>query len=107
MKTQQTNNPAEITRTVVVDHQEPSQTDWNRLDALGDEDIDYSDVPELGADFWKEARVIDPGAKKPITIRIDQDVIAWFKARGGRYQVLMNRVLRQYMENLEKHGQNR
>ncbi|ARU59613.1 hypothetical protein A4U49_00010 (plasmid) [Acidithiobacillus ferrivorans] len=101
------NKPAVITRAVGVDNQAISQTDWNRLDALGDDDIDYSDVPELSADFWKEAKVLDQGAKKPITIRVDQDVITWFKSRGGRYQVLMNQVLRQYMENLEKHGQSR
>lgn len=107
MKMQQMNKPAVITRSVGVDNQETSQTDWNRLDALGDDDIDYSDAPELGADFWKEAKVLDHGAKKPITIRVDQDVITWFKSRGGRYQVLMNQVLRQYMESLEKHGQSK
>ncbi len=82
-----------------------SQSDWERIDGLSDEDIDYSDAPELGSDFWATAKVLDPGTKRPITIRIDQDVIAWFKSRGGRYQVLMNKVLRSYMENLDKHGQ--
>jgi uncharacterized protein (DUF4415 family) len=105
MKTQQINTPSVITRNAVVDNkQTTSQTDWNRLDALGDDDIDYSDAPEMSADFWKAAKVLDRGAKKPITIRIDQDVITWFKSRGGRYQVLMNQVLRQYMEQLEKHS---
>ncbi len=107
MKTQQMNKTEVITRAVEIDGQEISQTDWNRLDALDDDGIDYSDVPELGADFWKKAKVLDHGAKKPITIRVDQDVITWFKSRGGRYQVLINQVLRQYMENLEKHGQGR
>ena len=77
------------------------------MDALGDDDIDYSDAPELGAEFWNNAKVLDRGAKKPITIRVDQEVVTWFKSRGGRYQVLMNQVLRQYMENLEKHGQSK
>ena len=104
MKTQQANKPAVITPTVGLDNQATSQTDWSRLDALGDDDIDYSDAPELGADFWSNAKVLDRGAKKPITIRVDQDVITWFKSRGGRYQVLMNQVLRQYME---KQGQSR
>lgn len=105
MKTQPINKPSVITRNAVVDNkQATSQTDWNRLDALGDDDIDYSDAPEMGADFWKAAKVLDRGAKKPITIRVDQEVITWFKSRGGRYQVLMNQVLRQYMEQLEKHS---
>ena len=104
MKPQQMNEPAAITRTVGADNQRVSQTDWDRLDTMTDEAIDYSDVLELDSAFWKAAKVLDRGAKKPITIRIDNDVIAWFKSRGGRYQVLMNQVLRQYMENLEKHG---
>lgn len=79
-----------------------SQSNWERLDAMRDEEINYSDIPELGADFWARAEVVDHGPKKPITIRVDQDVLAWFRARGGRYQVLMNQVLRQYMENREK-----
>ena len=49
MKTQQMNKPAVITRTVGVDNQATSQTDWNRVDAMADEDIDYSDAPELDA----------------------------------------------------------
>ena len=107
MKTQQMNKPAVVTRTVGVENQATSQTDWSRLDALGDDDLDYSDAPELGAEFWNNAKVLDRGAKKPITIRVDQEVVTWFKSRGGRYQVLMNQVLRQYMENLEKHGQSK
>jgi len=100
MKTQQKNRPVNV-------EQKTSKTDWDRLDRLGDNDIDYSDLPELSSDFWSEAKVIDHGVKKPITIRIDQDVITWFKSRGGRYQVLMNKVLRQYMENVEKHARSR
>jgi len=84
-----------------------SKSNWARLDAMRDEDIDYSDIPELGSDFWDRAKVVDHGPKKPITIRVDQDVLVWFKSCGGRYQVLMNQVLRQYMENREKarHGE--
>ncbi len=79
-----------------------SQTDWKRVDALGDSEINYDDIPDLGPEFWAQARVIDHGKKKPITIRVDQDVLDWFKRRGGRYQVLMNQVLRKYMEGQEK-----
>jgi uncharacterized protein (DUF4415 family) len=83
-----------------------SQTDWERVDALGDSEISYDDIPDLGPEFWAQAQVIDHGRKKPITIRVDQDVLDWFKKRGGRYQVLMNQVLRNYMEGQKKnvHG---
>lgn len=79
-----------------------SQTDLERVDALDDSQINYDDIPDLGPEFWAQAQVIDHGRKKPITIRVDQDVLDWFKSRGGRYQVLMNRVLRQYMEITQK-----
>ncbi|MGC9128254.1 MAG: BrnA antitoxin family protein [Acidithiobacillus sp.] len=80
-----------------------SRTDWERVDALQDSEIDYDDIPDLGPEFWAQAQVVDHGRKKPITIRVDQDVLEWFKSRGGRYQVLMNQVLRQYMKSVEKH----
>ncbi len=79
-----------------------SRTDWERVNALQDSEIDYDDIPDLGPEFWAQAQVVDHGRKKPITIRVDQDVLEWFKSRGGRYQVLMNQVLRQYMNSVEK-----
>jgi uncharacterized protein (DUF4415 family) len=73
-----------------------SKTDFAKLDALKDEDIDYSDIPELTDDVWEKMQLIDPG-KKAISIRVDQDVLAWFKNQGGRYQRLINQILRHYM----------
>lgn len=73
-----------------------SKTQLAKLDALSDRDIDYSDIPELDAHAWMKAKVVDP-AKKPISIRVDEDVLAWFKHQHGRYQKLINYVLRQYM----------
>jgi len=74
-----------------------SKTDWARLDAMKDEDIDYSDIPELGDDFWENAELMI-GGKKPISLRVDMDVYEFFKSRGKGYQTAMNKVLRQYME---------
>lgn len=74
-----------------------SNTDWARIDALKDEDIDYSDIPELGPDFFKEA-IRWPGPKKQITIRLDPDVLAFFRKRSRRYQTMINAVLRRYVE---------
>ena len=42
--------------------------------------------------------MIDPGQKKAISIRIDEDVLLWFKNQEGRYQRLISMVLRNYME---------
>lgn len=74
-----------------------SRTDWKRIDAMRDEDIDYSDIPKQGPDFFANA-IIWPGAKKQITLRIDPDVLAFFRKHGRGYQSTINAVLRKYME---------
>ena len=75
----------------------PSRTDWARIDAMKDDEIDYSDNPELGDDFFAEA-VISLGHKRQITLRLDPDVIDFFKRTGKGYQTMMNAVLRKYMQ---------
>jgi uncharacterized protein (DUF4415 family) len=75
----------------------PSRTDWKRIDAMRDEDIDYSDIPKQGPDFFKNA-ILWPGPKKQITLRVDPDVLAFFRKHGRGYQTTMNAVLRKYME---------
>ena len=79
----------------------PSRTDWKRIDSLRDEDIDYSDIPKQGADFFAHA-IIWPGPKKQITLRIDPDVLTFFRNHGRGYQSTMNAVLRKYMEARKK-----
>jgi len=74
-----------------------SGTDWARIDALKDKDIDYSDIPKLGSEFFAEA-VRWPGPKKQITIRLDPDVLAFFRKRSRRYQTAINSVLRRFVE---------
>jgi uncharacterized protein (DUF4415 family) len=72
-----------------------------RLDEIRDEQIDYSDIPELTDDWFARAahsRVIKIPAKHQISLRIDDDVLAFFKAHGTRYQTLINAVLRAYVE---------
>ena len=75
-----------------------SRTDWDRLDKMSDSDIDFSDIPELDADFFRNAKVRMPRAKRAVSIRLDQDVLAWFKKQGRGYQTRMNAVLRTYMQ---------
>jgi uncharacterized protein (DUF4415 family) len=74
-----------------------SKTDWSRLARQSDEDIDTSDIPELGEDFFREAELRIP-AKQTVTIRLDSDVLAWFKEQGAGYQTRINQLLRQYMQ---------
>ena len=53
---------------------------------------------ELDEDFWRAARVVVPPGKKSVHLRVDADVLAWFRAQGRGYLTRMNAVLRSYME---------
>ncbi|MGB4672696.1 MAG: BrnA antitoxin family protein [Azovibrio sp.] len=66
--------------------------------AMPDEAIDYSDAPYLPDDVWMKAAEQLPHAKKQITLRIDAEVLEFFKHTGKRYQSRMNAVLRSYVE---------
>ncbi len=60
---------------------------------------DAPEGPDLGPDFWRDAHVVYPEApKKQLTVRLDADMVAWFKAQGKGYQTRMNAVLRSYFK---------
>ncbi|MGH9503719.1 MAG: BrnA antitoxin family protein [Terriglobales bacterium] len=80
-----------------------SRTDWKRVDALRDSEIDFSEAPELGPDFFATA-ILWPGPKKQITLRLDPDVLAFFRKRGKGYQTSINAVLRKYVEVVKNSG---
>ncbi len=79
-----------------------SQTDWERLRAMTDKDIDLSETPELTPEMFARAvirRGLKPVMRKSqITLRIDGEVVEWFKGQGQGYQTLINSLLRAYME---------
>ncbi|AKK01782.1 3-oxoacyl-ACP synthase [Pseudomonas chlororaphis] len=81
-----------------------SKTDWERLAKLNDPNIDTSDIPELGEDFFRHAELRVP-TKQAVTIRLDSDVLEWFKGQGAGYQTRINQLLRQYMQAQQKHRQ--
>ncbi|WP_013324442.1 BrnA antitoxin family protein [Gloeothece verrucosa] len=66
---------------------------------IPDESIDTSDIPELDDQFWENAKLVKPITKKAISLRVDSDVLEWFKNQGKGYQSLMNSVLRSYVEH--------
>ena len=74
-----------------------SKTDWSRLANMEDKDIDTSDIAELDEDFFRNAQLRLP-AKKTVTIRLDADVLDWFKGQGAGYQTRINQLLRHYMQ---------
>jgi uncharacterized protein (DUF4415 family) len=73
-----------------------SRTNWKRVDALRDSEIDFSESPELGSRFFDHA-IRWPGKKKQITLRLDPDVLGFFRRHGRGYQTAINAVLRHYM----------
>jgi len=79
-----------------------SKTDWKRLKEMSDKDIDLDDIPELGDEFFKHAQLQLP-TKQAVTMRLDSDVLAWFKQQGKGYQTRINKLLRKYMETHQAH----
>ena len=75
-----------------------SKTDWNRVDALDDRAIDYSETPELDNAFFEKAVLKMPEAKTLVSIRLDRDILEWFKKQGPKYQTRINALLRAYVE---------
>lgn len=67
------------------------------LDSVKDEDIDFSDIPEI-LDWSKAVRgKFYRPVKEQVSIRLDADVLAWFRSRGEKYQTAINSVLREHM----------
>jgi uncharacterized protein (DUF4415 family) len=92
-----------MTKRLVVYHRDevpPGQTDWARVDATTEEEIaqqareDGTDFPD---DFWDDAVLVLP-PKQAVSLRVDADVLAWFRAQGKGYQTRMNAVLRHYVD---------
>ncbi len=86
-----------------------SQTDWKKVDAMEDKDIDLSELPEVSAEKFAKAIVrkgLQPVAKKTqITLRIDTDVLDWFKSQGQGYQTNINALLKAYKEEHQSNSE--
>jgi len=77
------------------------------MGALKDREIDFSDIPELTPEMFARAvvrRGLKPlPRKRQLTIRVDSDVLEWYKQQGQGYQTRINALLRAYMhERLRK-----
>lgn len=76
----------------------PSETNWDRVDAMTDEEIDLSDIPALDESFFSRATIRMPRTKVTVTINMDSDILEWFESQGNEYQRRMNAALRIYVE---------
>jgi uncharacterized protein (DUF4415 family) len=81
-----------------------SKTDWDRINSMTDEDIDTSDIPELDASMFANAEIRLPKHKEPVTLRLDSDILEWYKSLGKGYQTRINAILRLYMDANIKQG---
>jgi uncharacterized protein (DUF4415 family) len=84
-------------------------SDWAKIDATTEEDIErqIAEDPDLqGFDDldWSKAVFVPAPAKQPISIRLDADLLDFFKSQGTGYQGRINKVLRHYMESVKKAG---
>ena len=77
-------------------------TDWHKLRQMSDTDIHASiaaapDAQPTNEDFWKNAKIVLPSRKEVVAMRLDADLLAWFRQQRG-YQTRMNAILRSYMK---------
>jgi uncharacterized protein (DUF4415 family) len=77
------------------------RTDWHRVRNLSDDEIhagilDDPDATPTGEAFWDDARVVIPRRKQSVTMRLDADLLDWFRCERG-YQTRINAILRSYM----------
>ncbi len=73
-----------------------SKIDWAAVDAVPEENYDYDEAPELTREMMRIAFVRKPIHKKAVSLRIDEDIIDFFKAHNSKYQTKINDVLRAY-----------
>ncbi|MCB8879296.1 BrnA antitoxin family protein [Acidisoma cellulosilytica] len=84
-----------------------SQTEWERVRAKTEEqlardiasDPDWADIPR---DWMKDAIAVMPGPKQLLSLRLDQDVVQWFRDQGPGYQTRINAVLRAFVQDQTK-----
>ena len=89
----------------MLESKKPTATNLSSLDKLKDTDIDYSDIPELDEEFFKQMKLVEPSNKQSLTIRYDAEVVDYFKNIVGKgYQSKMNAILKAYVKTQLKHS---
>ncbi|PSN19047.1 hypothetical protein C7271_09370 [filamentous cyanobacterium CCP5] len=79
-----------------------SRTNWAALEAMDDEEIDYSDIPPLTEEFFEKATLRIPATQAQRLVQIEPDVLKWFQSQDGEYKSLINSVLRRYIEGQDE-----
>jgi len=80
-----------------------SKTDWQGLSEMTDEDIDYSDIPPLADAFFERAKIVRPTRKVEVSVKLDSDILEWFKTETDDWEDRMQAALRLYVETHKMH----
>lgn len=75
-----------------------SRTDWDRIDAMSDDEIDTSDIGPLTDEFFSKAKLRMPSSLATVAIRVDAETLAWFQLQGEQAEQHMAAALRIYAE---------
>jgi len=75
-----------------------SRTDWARIDAMTDEDINTSDIPPLSDAFFSNAHLRMPNAPMNVSVQVDPETYAWFQSQGDSAEQQMSIALKIYAE---------
>ena len=81
------------------------KSDWRRIDAQTDDEIrrsirtDPDAAPEVDGAWFKSARIVMPEPKQAVSLRLDREVLGWFRRQGKGYQTRINAVLRAYVNS--------
>jgi uncharacterized protein (DUF4415 family) len=81
------------------DLNDTSRTNWEALEVMSDENIDYSDIPPLTEEFFEKATLRIPANQAYQLVKIEPDVLKWFQSQGEEYKAVINSVLRHHIES--------
>lgn len=80
-----------------------SMTDWERLESMNDEDIDFSDCPEITPEMAKNSTIRrslkSSSQKQPLTLFLDDEIITWYKENEAFHQAEINTLLKEYIKS--------
>lgn len=86
-----------------------SRTDWDRVDSKSNQELIQDalsdpDNPPIDEEFLNRAKQVHPPkSKRQVTLRLDSDVLDWFRDHGKGYQTMINAVLRAYKKSQDRH----
>src|SRR5579863_3166906 len=78
---------------------EKQRRELERIAKMPDSEIDFSDAPVV---IPKPSEIVRNPIKRLVSLRLDADVLAWYRARRKKYQTYLNEVLRREMQNLPR-----